>query len=103
MCLSLTVGVAIRLRKFFVTLCYYCFLLNRVLIKILHPSDCATVAVSNIPIRLAYTMTINKSQGQAMTICGLDLENSCFSHGQLYIACSRVGKLSIFFVYTPPG
>ena len=36
------------------------------------------------PIRLAFAMTINKSQGQTMTICGLDLENPCFSHGQLY-------------------
>lgn len=55
------------------------------------------------PIRLAYAMTINKSQGQTMTICGLDLENPCFSHGQLYVACSRVGKPSNLFVYTPQG
>ncbi|GFX73292.1 hypothetical protein TNCV_4206421 [Trichonephila clavipes] len=34
-------------------------------------------------------MTINKSQGQTMTICGLDLESPCFSHGQLYVACPR--------------
>ncbi|GFX48699.1 hypothetical protein TNCV_408061 [Trichonephila clavipes] len=34
-------------------------------------------------------MTFNKSQGQTMTICGLDLENPCFSHGQLYVACPR--------------
>ncbi|XP_044764381.1 uncharacterized protein LOC123320949 [Coccinella septempunctata] len=49
------------------------------------------------------TMTINKSQGQTMTICGLDLENPCFSHGQLYVACSRVGKPSNLFVYIPQG
>jgi len=55
------------------------------------------------PIRLAFAMTINKSQGQTMSICGLDLENPCFSHGQLYVACSRVGKPSSLFVYTPHG
>ncbi|XP_075235001.1 ATP-dependent DNA helicase Pif1-like [Lycorma delicatula] len=55
------------------------------------------------PIRLAFSLTINNSQGQTMTICGLDLENPCFSHGQLYVACSRVGKPSNLFVYTPHG
>ncbi|XP_073990502.1 uncharacterized protein [Rhodnius prolixus] len=50
------------------------------------------------PIRLAFAMSINKSQGQTMSICGLDLENPCFSHGQLYVACSRVGKPSNLFV-----
>jgi ATP-dependent exoDNAse (exonuclease V) alpha subunit len=44
------------------------------------------------PIRLAFAMTINKSQGQTMSICGLDLSTPCFSHGQLYVACSREGK-----------
>ena len=53
------------------------------------------------PIRLAFAMTINKSQGQTMSICGLDLENTVFSHGQLYVACSRVGKPSSLFIYTP--
>lgn len=52
------------------------------------------------PIRLAFAMTINKSQGQTMSICGLDLENPCFSHGQLYVACSRVGRPSSLFVLT---
>ncbi|XP_025412821.1 uncharacterized protein LOC112685213 [Sipha flava] len=50
------------------------------------------------PICLAFTMTINKSQGQTMSICGLNLENTCFSHGQLYVACSCVGKPSNLFV-----
>ncbi|GFW17795.1 ATP-dependent DNA helicase [Trichonephila clavipes] len=55
------------------------------------------------PIRLAFAMTINKSQGQTMKICGLNLENPCLSHGQLYVACSRVEKPSNLFVYTPQG
>ncbi|GFY13503.1 ATP-dependent DNA helicase [Trichonephila clavipes] len=55
------------------------------------------------PIRLAFAMTINKSQGQTMKICGLNLEIPCFSHGQLYVACSRVEKPSNLFVYTRQG
>lgn len=55
------------------------------------------------PVRLAFAMTINKSQGQTMSICGLDLENPCFSHGQLYVACSRVGKPSNLFVLAKDG
>ncbi|XP_036345359.1 uncharacterized protein LOC118754555 [Rhagoletis pomonella] len=53
------------------------------------------------PIRLAFAMTINKSQGQSLSVCGLNLENECFSHGQLYVACSRVGKPSALFVFAP--
>ncbi|XP_026463605.1 uncharacterized protein LOC113380822 [Ctenocephalides felis] len=53
------------------------------------------------PIRLAFAMTINKSQGQSLKVCGLNLEHSCFSHGQLYVACSRVGKPSALFVFAP--
>jgi ATP-dependent DNA helicase PIF1 len=42
------------------------------------------------PIGLSFTMTINKSQGQTMSVCGLDLSTSCFSHGQLHMACYRI-------------
>lgn len=52
------------------------------------------------PIRLAFAITINKSQGQTLEICGINLEYSIFSHGQLYVACSRVGKPSALFIYT---
>ena len=55
------------------------------------------------PVRLAFAMTINKAQGQSLQVCGLDLENPCFSHGQLYVASSRVGKPSDLFVYAPGG
>ncbi|GFU77444.1 ATP-dependent DNA helicase [Trichonephila clavipes] len=53
------------------------------------------------PVRLAFAMTINKAQGQSLQVCGLNLENPCFSHEQLCVACSRVGKPSDLFVYAP--
>ena len=41
------------------------------------------------PLRLAYAMTINKSQGQTFDNVGIYLNRPCFSHGQLYVAFSR--------------
>ena len=43
------------------------------------------------PVRLALTMTVNKAQGQSLRVVRLNLANPCFSHGQLYVVCSRVG------------
>ncbi|KAG1668389.1 putative Dol-P-Glc:Glc(2)Man(9)GlcNAc(2)-PP-Dol alpha-1,2-glucosyltransferase [Nymphon striatum] len=39
-----------------------------------------------------FTMTINKSQGQSLKVVGLNLEEVCFSHGQLYVGGSRIGN-----------
>ncbi|XP_065658880.1 ATP-dependent DNA helicase PIF1-like [Hydra vulgaris] len=50
------------------------------------------------PVRLAYSMTINKSQGQTFDRVGVYLKKPCFSHGQLYAACSRTRVFnSLFF------
>ena len=35
-------------------------------------------------------MSINKSPGKSVQNVGLNLMNSCFTHGQLYVAISRV-------------
>ena len=53
------------------------------------------------PVRLSFAMSINKSQGQSLKVAGLQLEEPCFSHGQLYVGCSRVGAKDNLFVYTP--
>ncbi|KAK1414443.1 hypothetical protein QVD17_30187 [Tagetes erecta] len=42
------------------------------------------------PIAVCFAMTINKSQGQSLSRVGLLLKQPCFSHGQLYVALSRV-------------
>ena len=41
------------------------------------------------PIKLAYAMTINKSQGQSFDKVGIFLNRACFGHGQLYVSFSR--------------
>lgn len=53
------------------------------------------------PVRLAFAVTINKAQGQSLTVAGVDPTEPCFSHGQLYVALSRVGTPSGLFVYAP--
>ncbi|XP_065678531.1 uncharacterized protein LOC136093445 [Hydra vulgaris] len=67
----------------------------------LAPSDSNlpfTLKHRQFPVRLAYSMTINKSQGQTFDKVGVYLKKPCFSHGQLYVACSRTKSFnSLFF------
>ncbi|KAL0902327.1 hypothetical protein ABMA27_000223 [Loxostege sticticalis] len=51
------------------------------------------------PLKVAFSITINKSQGQTLKVAGIHLGSPCFSHGQLYVACSRVSKARNLFVY----
>ncbi|XP_022178880.1 ATP-dependent DNA helicase RRM3-like [Myzus persicae] len=54
------------------------------------------------PIKVCFAMTINKAQGQTLTYCGVDLLlDNCFSHGQSYVAFSRVGRPDHLYVYAP--
>lgn len=53
------------------------------------------------PIKLAFSLTINKSQGQSAKWVGVDLRAPVFSHGQLYVAVSRTTQKSHLRILTP--
>ena len=45
-------------------------------------------------MRVCFSITINKSQGQSVKFVGLDLWSPAFTHGQFYIAVSKVTLVS---------
>ncbi|XP_052821802.1 uncharacterized protein LOC128247061 [Octopus bimaculoides] len=44
---------------------------------------------TQFPVRLCFAMSINNAEGQAFKFTGLHLIEPCFSHGQLYVRCSK--------------
>ena len=46
--------------------------------------------LGHLSTRLCFAMTINKSQGQSVNHVGLDLRTPVFTHGQFYVAVSKV-------------
>lgn len=47
-------------------------------------------SITQYPIKLAYALSIHKSQGMTFEEVTVDLRRPCFSKGQLYVALSRV-------------
>lgn len=55
------------------------------------------------PLRIAYSLTTNKSQGQTLPRIGLDnMRFDCFAHGQLYVALSRAKNRQSVMILLPP-
>ena len=54
------------------------------------------------PLRLAYSMTLNKSQGQTLNKVLIDITKPPFSHGHLYVGLSRVTHYSNILLYVSP-
>jgi len=56
-----------------------------------------------LPVRLCFAMTINKSQGQTLDTVGVDLRTPVFTHGQLNVSLSRgtdVGRVTVLLPET---
>lgn len=62
----------------------------RICLTVKDPRWPFTLHRRQFPIRVCYAMTINKSQGQTLAAVGLYLKTPVFTHGQFYVAVSRV-------------
>jgi len=66
------------------------FTLPRIRFKFRLPRGSFEMMRTQFPLRLAYCMTYNKSQGQELQAVLVDLRKPAFSHSHLYVALSRV-------------
>uniref|UniRef100_A0A0L8FM30 ATP-dependent DNA helicase n=1 Tax=Octopus bimaculoides TaxID=37653 RepID=A0A0L8FM30_OCTBM len=51
------------------------------------------------PIPLSFAMSINRTQSQTLKFAGLQLDEPCFSNGQLYVGASHVGAKANISAY----
>ena len=57
------------------------------------------VGLMQVPLRVAYAITIHKSQGASIDSAIVDIGKSTFEYGQAYVALSRVRSLEGLHVY----
>jgi ATP-dependent DNA helicase PIF1 len=58
-----------------------------------HSTNYPTIAVGQIPLCLAWALTIHKIQGATMSMAEIDVGTSIFECGQTYVALSRIKSL----------
>lgn len=54
---------------------------------------------SQIPLRLAYSLTIHKAQGATLDCSLIDIGTSTFEYGQAYVALSRAKNLESLYIH----
>jgi hypothetical protein len=79
------------------------FIVPRIHFKVKLPMGKSfTMIRRQFPLKLAYSMTVNKAQGQEFEKVVLDLTKACFTHGHLYVGLSRIRLPSNILIYCKP-
>ena len=66
---------------------------RHMMLKYWQSEEYPTLAIAQIPLRLAWAMTIHKIQGATLPMAEIDIGYSIFEYGQTYVALSRVQNL----------
>ena len=70
------------------------------------PSDQSNPVVFKrlqFPIKVCFALTMNRIQSQTFTHVGIDFKKQAFSHGQLYVAISRITRPKNLRLHFPDG